>query len=165
MAEVEECFGDAELPAQRTKRCQAPGKERLRRRIIPLEIGDPAKQMRGPGVLVGTPDGLADLLRLQEIALRLSEIPLVKGDISQTQQGLAFPGREPNWGPRVTLRKLTITNGVATADFSRELKAYGGGSLRVKLIRGQITQTLKQFPTVRVVRIAIEGQTEAVLEP
>ena len=42
---------------------------------------------------------------------------------------------------------------------------YGGGSLRVMLIRRQITQTLRQFATVREVRIAIEGQTEGVLEP
>jgi hypothetical protein len=78
---------------------------------------------------------------------------------------LRYPGREPSWGPRVTLRSLTIVDGVATADFSKELKAYGGGSLRVMLIRQQITQTLMQFPTVRAVQIAIEGQTEGVLEP
>jgi spore germination protein GerM len=81
------------------------------------------------------------------------------------EQVLSYSGRAPNWGPRVTLRSLKIENGVATADFSRELQAYGGGSLRVRLIRGQITQTLMQFPTVREVRIAIEGQTQAVLEP
>jgi hypothetical protein len=81
------------------------------------------------------------------------------------EQVLSYPGRGQDWGPRVTLRSLTIVNGVATADFSRELKAYGGGSLRVRLIRQQITQTLKQFPTVSEVRIAIEGQTEGVLEP
>jgi spore germination protein GerM len=54
---------------------------------------------------------------------------------------------------------------VITIDFSKELKAYGGGSLWVQLIRQQITQTLSQFPTVRAVRIAIDGQTEGALEP
>jgi hypothetical protein len=78
---------------------------------------------------------------------------------------LSYPGRTPDWGPRVRLLSLKIENGVATADFSRELKAYGGGSLRVQLIRQQITLTLKQFPTVQTVVIAIEGETEAVLEP
>ena len=47
----------------------------------------------------------------------------------------------------------------------REMRAYGGGSLRVMLIRRQIEQTLKQSATVREVIIAIEGETEAVLEP
>ena len=78
---------------------------------------------------------------------------------------LSYGGRAPGWGERVRLRSLVIVDGVATADFSKELQAYGGGSLRVMLIRKQITQTLKQFPSVREVRIAIEGQTEGVLEP
>lgn len=81
------------------------------------------------------------------------------------QDVLSYPGRQPDWGPRVTLLGVKIENGVATADFSKELRAYGGGSLRVKLIHDQIAQTLKQFPTVREVRIAIEGQTDGVLEP
>ncbi|MBK9714465.1 MAG: GerMN domain-containing protein [Kouleothrix sp.] len=85
--------------------------------------------------------------------------------IPTPEQVLAFSDRGPGWGPRVTLRKLTIVDGVATADFSGELSAYGGGSLRVMLIRQQIAQTLLQFPSVRQVRIAIEGQTEGVLEP
>jgi len=85
--------------------------------------------------------------------------------IPTPEEVLRYPGREPDWGARVALRSLTIVDGVATADFSKELKAYGGGSLRVMLIRQQIRQTLLQFPTVRQVRIAIEGQTEGVLEP
>jgi spore germination protein GerM len=63
------------------------------------------------------------------------------------------------------LRKLTIVDGVATADFSKEMRAYGGGSLRVTLIRQQIERTLMQFPTVRQVVITIEGESEGVLEP
>ncbi len=78
---------------------------------------------------------------------------------------LAYPGRQADWGPRITLLGLTIENGVATADFSKELNAYGGGSLRVKLISDQIRQTLEQFPGISEVRIAIEGRTEDVLQP
>jgi len=85
--------------------------------------------------------------------------------IPRPEQVLSYPGRAPDWGDRVRLRSLTIVDGVATADFSQELRAYGGGSLRVMLIRQQITQTLLQFPSVREVRITIEGQTEGVLEP
>jgi hypothetical protein len=78
---------------------------------------------------------------------------------------LSFSGREPDWGPRVTLRKLTVQDGVAVADFSQEIRAYGGGSLRVSLLRQQIVQTLEQFPTVQEVIIAVEGETEGVLQP
>lgn len=85
--------------------------------------------------------------------------------IPTPEEVLNYPGREADWGPRVTLRSLTIVDGVATADFSQELNAYGGGALRVQLIRDQITRTLLQFPTVREVRIAIEGQVEGALQP
>ncbi len=78
---------------------------------------------------------------------------------------LSYPGRGPDWGPRVRLLNLTIEDGVALADFSRELKAYGGGSARVLAISEQITRTLLEFPTVQRVVIAIEGETEGVLEP
>lgn len=85
--------------------------------------------------------------------------------IPTPQEVLTFPGREPDWGPRVQLLDLTITNGVATANFSQEMRAYGGGSARVQAISQQIRQTLLQFPTVTSVQIAIEGETEGVLQP
>ena len=77
---------------------------------------------------------------------------------------LAFPGRDATWGVRVTLRDLHIANGVATADFSRELGAYGGGSARVAAITAQITKTLQQFPTVAQVVILVNGRAD-VLQP
>jgi spore germination protein GerM len=76
-----------------------------------------------------------------------------------------YPGRQPDWGDRVRVLGLTIEDGVATANFSQEMQAYGGGSARVAMIREQITRTLKQFPTVDEVRIAVEGETEGVLQP
>jgi hypothetical protein len=78
---------------------------------------------------------------------------------------LAYSGREPDWDVRVTLRGLTVENGVAMADLSQEMRAYGGGSARVQTIRDQITRTLLQFPDINEVRIAVEGQTESVLQP
>jgi spore germination protein GerM len=60
---------------------------------------------------------------------------------------------------------MRCATGRNAANFSQELRAYGGGSARVGAISNQIMRTLKHFPTVREVRIAIEGQTEGVLEP
>jgi hypothetical protein len=81
------------------------------------------------------------------------------------EEVLSYPGREADWGSRVALQGLIITDSVATASFSPGLRAYGGGSLRAQLIREQITRTLLQFPEISAVRIAIDGQVEAVLEP
>jgi hypothetical protein len=78
---------------------------------------------------------------------------------------LGFEGRAAGWGSRVRLLKLTITNGVARANFSPELRAYGGGAARVTAIRKQIETTLLQFSSVKQVVIAIDGQTDGVLEP
>ncbi len=78
---------------------------------------------------------------------------------------LTYAGREAGWGPRVRLLKLTITDGVALANFSPELRAYGGGAARATMIRTQIETTLRQFPSVQEVVIAVDGQTEGVLQP
>jgi spore germination protein GerM len=78
---------------------------------------------------------------------------------------LSFAGRTAEWGPRVTLRKLALVDGVAQVDFSRELRAYDGDSLRASLIHAQITRTLLQFPQVRDVRITIESEGDTLLEP
>jgi spore germination protein GerM len=63
-----------------------------------------------------------------------------------------------------TLRGVTITNGVASADFSSRLRDVAG-SCRVRAIRAQIESTLKQFPGVRGVVILVEGDGRGVLQP
>jgi len=85
--------------------------------------------------------------------------------IPTPEQVLSYAGREADWGPRVTLRKLTIVDGVATVDFSREMRAYATEPLRVQLLRDQISSTLRQFSTVKDVFITIEGRADGVLEP
>lgn len=65
----------------------------------------------------------------------------------------------------VKIQSLSIENGVAKVDFDEQLEAAVGGSCRVAAIRAQITQTLKQFPTVKEVIISINGRTEDILQP
>jgi spore germination protein GerM len=85
--------------------------------------------------------------------------------IPTPEEVLTYPGRQADWGLRVKLLGLTIEDGLATVNFSQEMKAYGGGSMRVQTIREQITRTLIQFPSVDEVQIAVEGETEGVLQP
>ncbi|MBA7661011.1 hypothetical protein ES703_69021 [subsurface metagenome] len=63
------------------------------------------------------------------------------------------------------IQKLIIENGVAKIDFDEQLEFQVGGSCRVVAIRAQITETLKQFPTVDNVIISIDGRTEDILQP
>jgi spore germination protein GerM len=121
----------------------------------------------------------ADLIVFKQLVYRDARVgtaalkELVNGppDGNLAGAGTAFPslyeilhyaGREADWGYEVKLLGLTITNGVATANFSQELRAYGGGAARVGLIRAQVERTLKQFPTVQHVIIQIEGDPNAL---
>ncbi len=65
----------------------------------------------------------------------------------------------------VKIKKLTIENGVAKVDFDEALQNAVGGSCRVSAIRAQITETLKQFSTIKSVIISINGETETILQP
>lgn len=61
--------------------------------------------------------------------------------------------------PFVSIKSLTINDGVAKVEFSKSLES--GGSCRVTSIRSQIESTLKQFPTVTSVIISTEGRSPA----
>lgn len=91
--------------------------------------------------------------------------PTLSTALPTPQEVQRYAGREADWGDQVRLLGLTIEDGIATANFSKEMQAFGGGSARVMLIRAQITRTLQQFPTVSEAQIAIEGETEDVLQP
>jgi len=65
----------------------------------------------------------------------------------------------------VKINKLTISDGFAKIDFDNTLEAGVGGSCRVLSIRSQITETLKQFNTVKTVIISIDGRTDDILQP
>ncbi len=67
--------------------------------------------------------------------------------------------------PGVKIQKLIIDNSVVTVDFDEQLEYQVGGSCRVAAIRAQITETLKQFPTVEKVIISINDRTEDILQP
>ncbi len=74
-------------------------------------------------------------------------------------------GYQTNINPGTELNSLQINNGLANADFNQTLQEQVGGSCRVSAIREQITKTLKQFSTVKDVIIAINGNSEEILQP
>ena len=65
----------------------------------------------------------------------------------------------------VKIQRLEVKDGIAKVDFNDKLEFQVGGSCRVSAIRAQITETLKQFPTVKEVVISINGRTEDILQP
>ncbi|MDD2646924.1 MAG: GerMN domain-containing protein [Patescibacteria group bacterium] len=67
--------------------------------------------------------------------------------------------------PGVEIQSLTIENGVAKIDFNEQIQNQVGGSCRVAAIRSEITETLKQFSTVKSVIISVNGDSETSLQP
>ena len=65
----------------------------------------------------------------------------------------------------VKINSLVIDNGVAKVDFNQTLENGVAGSCRVGVIRLQIVETLKQFPSVSSVIISVNGRTEDILQP
>lgn len=86
---------------------------------------------------------------------------LLKGPTDKEKEDGYFTSISPG----VKIQSLTIENEVAKVDFDETLEFQVGGSCRVSAIRAQITQTLKQFPTVKDVIISINGRTEDILQP
>ncbi len=86
---------------------------------------------------------------------------LLKGPTGQEKSDGFFTSINPD----VKIQKLTIEDGIAKVDFNEQLEYEVGGSCRVSAIRSQITETLKQFPTVKEVIISIDDRTEDILQP
>lgn len=67
--------------------------------------------------------------------------------------------------PGTQIQKLSIIDGLARIDFDNTLEKNVAGSCRVTAIRSEITETLKQFTSVKDVVISVDGRTEDVLQP
>ena len=76
-------------------------------------------------------------------------------------------GQAPYGGDEIKVNSLKVlAGGILYIDFSKEMKAYGGGSCRVDAIKAQINETLKQFSKVGHAAISIEGEPETTsLQP
>ncbi len=65
----------------------------------------------------------------------------------------------------VKLKNLAVVGGKALVDFDERLDYQIGGPCRAAAIRAQITETLKQFPSIKEVIISVNGRTQDILQP
>jgi len=103
---------------------------------------------------------------------KVVEVPNVSNIATETMKVFLKEAATTSWGGfptadeiknyfglpgEVALKKLTIDKyGKARVYFSKELKAYGGGSARVACIHDSVELTLKQFPQIKEVVLCIE---------
>jgi hypothetical protein len=65
--------------------------------------------------------------------------------------------------PGTTLKKITISSGIARVDLSQEILSDSMDSgCKKDMIQAQITETLKQFPTVKEVKILVDGKSDVL---
>ena len=65
---------------------------------------------------------------------------------------------------KAKLRSVTVKDGVATVDFSKELQQnFNGGSTGEEMLVGSIVNTLTDFPEVKKVQILIDGASVETL--
>lgn len=75
-----------------------------------------------------------------------------------------YTGDKTGWTGRVYLRSVRIEGDTAYVDWSREMRAWGGGAMQLEGLQAQVDFTLKQFPQVKNVVMTVEGD-ENVLQP
>ncbi|MBA3471130.1 MAG: GerMN domain-containing protein, partial [Herpetosiphonaceae bacterium] len=80
------------------------------------------------------------------------------------EQIASYPGRQADWSDRVYLQSISIKDGVASVDWSKEMAAWGGGSAYLQALTSQVTRTLQQFSSITSVRMTVNG-SEEVLQP
>lgn len=101
-----------------------------------------------------------EIIKTKEVAyLALTE--LLKGPTASDKKA----GYDTTIPSGVKINSLNIRGGTAYADFDSTLEYQVGGSCRVSAISHQITDTLKQFSSVKKVVISINGRTEDILQP
>lgn len=70
--------------------------------------------------------------------------------------------------PSVVVRGVSVRDGVASADFSREIitrsEEVGGGSRSESLALHAVYLTLVQFPGIEKVKVLVEGQSEGTVD-
>lgn len=101
-----------------------------------------------------------EIFKTQALARRTLE-ELLKGPDEEEKA----EGYSTSINSGVKIQNLAIEDGAAKVDFNEQLEFGLGGACLASAIRVQITETLKQFPTVEKVIISINGRTEDILQP
>lgn len=87
--------------------------------------------------------------------------------IAALQQLIAGPDPDgplsPTAPPETQILSLTIENGVATVDFSDDIREHAAGSAGETMVVASIVNTLTEFPDVQKVQILVEGEEGASL--
>jgi germination protein M len=142
--------------------------------VASTEATTPSTEPSSPAGTQPAQNTVAVFLLKDEKAFQVNRVAAGAGAAVALEELLKGPaGAEKQEGLTTAIPEGTrlisyrVENGKATADFSSELKNYGGGSARVQAIINQITSTVtSNDKAARSVQITIEGvPAEESLQP
>jgi spore germination protein GerM len=109
-------------------------------------------------------DTVSSIQRATSTPTAQNALELLLGGPTDSEKALGYITAIP---PGTSLLAYGVTNGTATADFSKELANIGGGSALVQSIISQIDNTVvNNDKSVKALRITVEGKPlEEVLQP
>jgi hypothetical protein len=101
-----------------------------------------------------------EIPKTQAVAMAALE-ELIKGPTDKEKQD----GYSTTVDYKTKIQSLVVDDkGIAKVDFNESFEP-NGGSCYVSVLRHQVTETLKQFSTIKDVIISINGRTEDILQP
>lgn len=115
--------------------------------------------------LIGIPTQVPNVANIAEVALKkflsdhLSQFPS-PSEISKYEKlsGKKFKNSD------IGINSLALKNGVLTINFYDSVAAYGGGSARVGCLNYATNLTMKQFPTIKEVKMCIDKTSNCEMD-
>ena len=96
---------------------------------------------------------------LKYVKVKVPEKDKYKAAVEILVSGTHEPGLADIFPKGTKVRSVKVKDGIATADFSRELKdAAVGGSTGERMLVSALVNTLTEFPDVKRVLITVEGK-------
>ncbi len=109
---------------------------------------------QGPVVLyLPTEDGTDVLPKTLAITYETTDPARVLTELLAADRAATYPLFPEN----LTVRSVTVKDGIATVDFSRELQNLASGQTTENLFIASVVNTLTEYPTVTGVRFTMEG--------
>ncbi len=140
--------------------------------VIPIKFAEPPKDITQVKVHFNVPEeGQPDCAKTFAVTRAVPKTQAVaKAALEELLKGPTQIEAEKfgvfsSINPGVKLQSIVIQDGLARADFDEQLQFQVGGSCKVQAIRAQLTNTLKEFPSVKEVLISINGRTQDILQP
>lgn len=101
---------------------------------------------------------------LHEMTAKVDKDDKYRGAVQTILNGTKEKGLMNVFPKGTKIKSLTVKNGRATVDFSKEMATnFPGGSVVEEMMYGSVVNTLTAFPEIKTVKIYIDGKDTKIL--